>query len=67
MADFPGHPKFRRIRHSMDELIPLSEYCQNAHITRASGMNRIGKERIWGYKICGRWYVPADSRLTIDS
>lgn len=66
MADYPGHPKFRRVRHSMNELITLKQYCSLNHIGRSAALNRIGRESVWGYKISGRWYVVDESSPTFD-
>lgn len=55
---FPsGWVRHRRIRHSMDDLIPLREYCDREQISYRGGISRCLNRRVIAYRLQHRWYV----------
>lgn len=56
-GDFPGHPKYRRLRQPTSQLVSLKQYCADNFCTRSTALYRIGAGQLIGYKFKGRWWV----------
>lgn len=58
MSEFPkGEIKHRRIRHSLNELVSLKQYCNTHNYSHSAVLNQVFTGKIIAYKICGRWWV----------
>lgn len=49
--------KYRRVRHPLNELIPLAQYAAENFLSMSGARDRIDKGKVIAYKIQGKWYV----------